>query len=145
MPTPATNCQDEYYYGYTCTDTSGIWGFIGQVSPSLAPVTAGWEYYCGTPFGTPGVVARIVVPCGTSVSAPPVSPNAQMASLGCCDAYFCNCTYTSTYNCSTGLWSTATLVSPCTSGLIDLASAWAVTSGCNAETTVSDVGSCDPT
>ena len=147
-PTPGDCCDNyEVFFGTTCNDAvQGQWSFLAA-NPTGDYVTGGWSYSCDTPFGIAGCLARCVVSAydyfNNILPAGPVGSAGNCNGGDCCSAYFCNCTYTSTYDCDNATWSTAALVS-CAPGLIDLASAWAVTSGCNAETVVSASGTCDP-
>jgi hypothetical protein len=136
------------FFATTCEDAvQGQWSFLASNTTS-DHVTGGWTYACDTPFGIPGCVARCVISAYDYVNN--ILPPGPVGSAGncnggdCCSAYFCNCTYQSTYDCDTDTWSVAALVSPCFPSLSDFTNAWSYTVGCDAETTVAASGTCDP-
>lgn len=84
-------------------------------------------------------------PCGSTRECPVAAavPPVPVASPACCQPTYCNCVYQSEYNCLLSAWGTPFLVGLCTDDPTDNAAAWAYTSGCFAETTVSALGPCD--
>lgn len=126
----------------SCTDLSCVIElFNGCVvgDPPPAPLVPFCAPHCCPDATTTTTTTTTPPPTTTTTTPPPTTTTTTTPP----PAGYCNCVYQSTYDCGTLTWSGPTLVSACTDDLVDASSAWAVTIGCDAETTVSAAGPCD--